>query len=273
MENYNSLLFELSSEDRLDILLLLKKSPLKLSHIANKLNFTVQETSRNIARLSEAKLITKDPEGAFHLSAYGEEALNLLSGYRFLYKNKDYLVGHSLAGLPSQFRDSLGALENFTLVNDVMVTFHNIENMIADAEEHVWIMTNQVLVSTIPFLVQAVQRGVEFRLIMPKNYIPPEGLAETVSNPVFEKASRTKKLQNRFLEKTDVFLCLSEKVVAALGFPNLEGKLDYFGFRSAKESAVDWAKALYSYYWNRSTSTVPDQYAQTQTNNRNPTAV
>ena len=264
MGGYNSLLFELSSEDRLDILVLLKKSPLKLSHVANKLNFTVQETSRNITRLSEAKLITKDTEGAFHLTAYGEEALNLLSGYRFLYKNKEYLVGHSLAGLPNQFRDSLGALENFKLVNDVMVTFHNVENMIADAEDHVWIMTNQVLVSTIPFLVQAIQRGVEFRLLMPKNYVPPEGLVETVSNPVFEKASRTKNLQTRFLEKTEAFLCLSEKVVGALGFPNLEGKLDYFGFKSAKETAVEWAKALYSYYWDRATSIVPEQYTQTQ---------
>ncbi|HJW65916.1 MAG TPA: transcriptional regulator, partial [Candidatus Bathyarchaeia archaeon] len=78
MENYSSLLFELASVDRLDIMFLLKKTPLKLSHISNKLNFTVQETSRNMARLSEAELITKDVDGAFHLTPYGEEALNLL---------------------------------------------------------------------------------------------------------------------------------------------------------------------------------------------------
>jgi predicted transcriptional regulator len=54
MENFSSLLFELSSTDRLDILMLLKKTPMKLSHISSKLDFTVQETSRHITRLNEA---------------------------------------------------------------------------------------------------------------------------------------------------------------------------------------------------------------------------
>jgi predicted transcriptional regulator len=80
LKTFSSLLFELSSSDRLDILSLLKRTPLKLSHISKKLDFTVQETSRNITRLSEAKLIRKDVDGAFHLTPYGEEALNLLLG-------------------------------------------------------------------------------------------------------------------------------------------------------------------------------------------------
>ena len=79
MENYSSLLFELSSTDRLDILALLKKTPLKLSHVSKKLDFTVQETSRNITRLNEAKMISKNVDGSFHLTPYGAEALNLLS--------------------------------------------------------------------------------------------------------------------------------------------------------------------------------------------------
>ena len=113
-----------------------------------------------------------------------------------------------------------------------MVTFHNIENMIAKAERFVWILTNQVLASTITYLMQAVERGTEFRLLMPKDYMPSKDVRELVSNPVFEKASRAKKLENRFIDKVDVFLCLSEKEVAALAFPNLNGRLDYFGFKS-----------------------------------------
>jgi predicted transcriptional regulator len=75
LENFNSLLFELSSHDRLDILFLLKKTQMKLSHISKKLDFTVQETSRNITRLSEAKMISKDVDGLYHLTPYGNEAL------------------------------------------------------------------------------------------------------------------------------------------------------------------------------------------------------
>jgi len=259
MENLSSLLFELSSTDRLDILMLLKKTPMKLSHISSKLDFTVQETSRNITRLSEAKLIVKDVDGAFHLTPYGEETLNLLSGFRFLFKNREYLMTHTLSEFPKQFQAGLGVLDSFEFVNDVMVAFHNIENMIAKAEKFVWILSNQVLASTIPYLVQALERGTEFRLLMPKDYMPSKSVRELVTHPVFVKASRSKKLESRFLDRVDVFLCLSEKEVAALAFPNLERKLDYIGFRAESELAVEWSKTLYTYYWNKATSQIPNQ--------------
>ena len=186
MKNFSSLLFELSSTDRLDILFLLKKTPLKLSYVSNKLDFTVQQTSRNITRLSEAKLIIKDVDGAFHLTPYGEEVLNLLSGFRFLFKNSKYLATHKLVELPERFRASVSILDSCEFVNDVMVTFHNIENMIARAEKFVWILTDQVLASTIPYLTQAIERRREFRLLMPKNYMPSKDVRELVSNSAFE---------------------------------------------------------------------------------------
>jgi predicted transcriptional regulator len=259
LENFSSLLFELSSTDRLDILVLLKKNPMKLSHVSSKLDFTVQETSRNITRLSDAKLIAKDVDGTFHLTPYGEETLNLLSGFRFLFRNRDYIVTHTLADFPQQFRAGLGILDSFEFTSDVMTAFHNIENMITKAEKFVWILSNQILASTIPFLVQALERGAEFNLLMPKDYMPSKSIRELVTHPVFAKATRSKKLESRFLDRVDFFLCLSEKEVAALAFPNLEGKLDYTGFSSGSELAVEWSKALYMHYWNKATSLVPDQ--------------
>ena len=259
MENYSSLLFELASVDRLDIMFLLKKTPLKLSHISNKLNFTVQETSRNMARLSEAELITKDVDGAFHLTPYGEEALNLLSGFRFLFDNRKYFAAHTLRELPQEFRDSLGMLEGSEFIGDVMVGFHNIERLIANAGEHVWILTNQILASTIPYLMQAVERGTEFRLLMPKDYLPSKDIREIVLNPAFEKAARTRRLQIRYLDKIDAFLCLSEKEASAIGFPNPEGKLDYIGFNSKNTTATQWTKALFTHFWDKATTQTPDQ--------------
>ena len=89
--------------------------------------------------------------------------------------------------------------------------------------------------------------------------MPSKDVRELVSNPVFEKASRTKKLENRFLGKIDVFLCLSEKEVAALAFPKLDGRLDYIGFRAENESVVEWSKALYTYYWSEASAQIPEQ--------------
>ena len=261
MDNVCSLLFELSSGDRIDILLLVKKTPLKLSHIADKLSFTVQETSRNITRLSNAKLITKDVEGCFHLTPFGEEALNLLSGFRFLSKNKEYFLAHMVNALPKQFELSLGMLENSEAVQDVMLAFHNVEEMIGRAEEYVCIITNQILASTIPYLTQALEKGAEFKLIMPKDYIPTQSIRQIVSTPIFTKAVQANKMDLRLLNSVDVFLCLSEKEVSALGFPNLKGELDYSCFKTDKESAAQWAKTLFEYYWGKASNVLPDQLA------------
>lgn len=259
MKNYNSLLFELSSTDRLDILFLLKKTPLRLSHISSKLIFTVQETSRNIMRLSKANLIVKDIDGSFYLTPYGQEVLDLLSGYRFLFENRKYFGSHILVDLPKIFRASLGVLDGCESVKDVMAAFHNVEKMIGNAEEFVWILTDQVLASTIPYLKKAIERGVEFRLLMPKDYVPSNDVRELVNNPVFEKASRKRKLENRFLETIDIFLCLSENEVASLAFPQLKGGFDYTGFRTKNEVALEWSKTVFTYYWKKAQAQIPKQ--------------
>jgi predicted transcriptional regulator len=262
LNNYSILLFELASEDRLNILLLLKRTPLKLSHVSAKLNFTVQETSRNMTRLTEAGLITKDADSLFHLTAYGKEALNLLSGFRFLYKNKDYFANHTLATLPNQFRNSIGILEPCKYSNDVMTTFHNVELMIDAAEEIVWILTDQILASTIPYLLRAVQRGVQFHLLMPKGYLPTDNIRSLVLDPIFSKAVKAGKLDLRFLDKIDVFLCVSEKEVSALAFQNVQGNLEYSAFESMGTDVIEWSKALFTHYWNRASSQIPDQLYQ-----------
>jgi predicted transcriptional regulator len=259
LKNFSSLLFELSSNDRLDVLYLLRKTPLKLSHISSRLDFTVQETSRNITRLSNAKLIRKEVDGLYHLSTYGEEALRLLSGFKFLFNNRDYFTNHTLDKVPDIFRTSLSVLGSSEVVTDVMLSFHNIEKMIDESNEFVWILTDQILVSTLPYLIKAVESGKDFRLIMPGEYVPSPEIRELVDNPIFEKASRSRNLENRFLDKVDVFLCLSDKEVAALAFPTFKGQFDYTGFKSENESVLEWAKTFFTYYWNRASKQVPEQ--------------
>jgi predicted transcriptional regulator len=63
----------------------------------------------------------------------------------------------------------------------------------------------------------------------------------------------------RFIEQVDVFLCFSEKQIAALGFLNLDGKLDYASFKTQDSTTLEWAKELYTYYWNMSSEKIPDQ--------------
>jgi len=57
LERLCNLLFGLSNECRLRILLKLQKGAMRLAHLSEKLDLTVQETSWHPSRLRNAKLI------------------------------------------------------------------------------------------------------------------------------------------------------------------------------------------------------------------------
>ena len=250
MQDLCNLLFELSNVDRLNIMLELKKKPMKISHVSKKFNFTVQETSRNISRLHDANLIAKGTDGAFHLTPYGEEALNLLPAFQFLSKNKKYFTSHTLSTLPPEFTRGLGAIANCKVINEVTEGFYNYENMLREAKEYVWVLVDQILASSLPLTVEAFKRGVEFRKILPRNANIPEGILALANDPVFDQAARAQKLESRYLDKVDTVVFISDKV-ATIGFPNLEGKFDYLSFSSKDDTAHKWLKSLYLYYWNK----------------------
>lgn len=253
LEALQTLLFELAGPDRLEILLALKNCPFRLSHLSKKLDFTVQETSRNISRLTEVKLVTKETDGKFHLTPYGEETLNLIDGFDFLSKHRDYFTTHTLSALPQEFSYGLASLKGSKLVEDVMVLFSNVESMIKKAEKYIWILSDQILVSTIPYIQEALKQGAEFKLILPKRVTPPKDAMERIFSPIFLQAMNEGKFEIRFLEKVDVQICLSEKEVAALCFLNTEGKIDYHGFQADDKLSFKWTKTLYSHYWNMAT--------------------
>lgn len=66
----------------------------------------------------------------------------------------------------------IGDLVNCTFTDDVMVAFHMVETLIQEAQEYVWILSDQILMSTLPFLKEAIKRGVKFRLILPEDVTP-----------------------------------------------------------------------------------------------------
>jgi len=240
METLCNLLFELSNEDRLRILLELEEKEMRLTPLSKKLNLTVQETSRHLSRLSDAKLIEKGVEGSYRPTPYGEHAMKLLSGFDFLSKHREYFTTHTTSHLPNEFVSRIGALVNCTFTDDVMVAFHTVENMIQEAQEYVWILSDQILMSTLPFLERAVKLGVEFRVILPEGLIPPPGF-----KPI---PAITKVIKMRTLERVDVGITMSEKE-AAVAFPPIDGKMDYLEFRSTDERSHKWCRDLFLYCW------------------------
>ena len=257
MERLSNLFFELSHENRLDILTILQTSPRKLTQLATKMGDSSQEVYRHLSRLLDTGLVAKTVEGDYVITSYGLQVMRLVSGYDFLTKHSVYFLSRDLSSLPEEFSLRIGQLENSMLVNDVMITIFDIETMVRDAEEYVWIMLDQMLMSLYDPLLEALDRGVEVRVMRPKGWRLDDQVVDRLDKETFNaivKKIREGAVQQREPEEIPVVIALSEKEVASLSFLPLDGKHDYVSFKSSYNDTVGWCKELFLYYWERASS-------------------
>ncbi|MFH0850734.1 MAG: ArsR family transcriptional regulator [Candidatus Bathyarchaeota archaeon] len=249
MEKLCDLFFEFSNEDRLRILYRLRDEPSTVTSLSRDLGLTTQETSRHLSRLGEIGLTLKEPDGTHSLTPYGDLSLAQISGFRFTCAHSEYMKSHRLTGLPQEFIARIGELENSVYTDDVMVIFHRVEQTIKAAEEYVLRLTDRYIITVVPTWEEALGRGVEFRLLDPRNIVIPP---EFNRGPVLTEALISGQFVNKTLESVDIFLAISEKEVAGICFPGLDGRMDYRGFHSDDPGVHRWAKDLYEYFWERS---------------------
>ncbi len=250
MEMLCDLLFEVSNEDRLGILKVLRDRALNVTNLAKELDLTNQECSRHVSRLGEVGLTWKDPEGLNHLTFYGEIVLRFLPGLEFVSGQREYFTTHTLRALPTEFVGRMGALSGSTYIDDVMVVFHNIEKVINEAEEYIWRLTDRILITSLDELEGAVQRGVEVRHLEPKNMVYPPNWSGP--GPILAEASVKGTFINRLVESADVFIAMSEKEVAVVSFPEEDGRFDYLGFSSTDKDTHKWCKDVFEHFWSMS---------------------
>ncbi len=257
MTDVNMLLFELSHHDRLEIIRELSRKPMILTRLAEELSLTVQETSRHLSRLERVGLTEKDVNGLHHASRYGRLVLNQLPALEFSYQNRDYLNSHSLDGLPGEFVSRIGELRDTTLVEDIVIGFNNVGKMLQEAEEYVLSITDQYVVSQIPYFQQNLDRGVHMKNIDAPFSVTPPRVPQEYRHPDFTRtiteARKDGRLEERFLGQLGAYLFMSETEVAMLAFPLADGRFDYIGFASESKSTHSWCKDLFETLWAQAT--------------------
>ena len=235
------LLFELSSEERMNILLHVQEQKSKLSEISRALDLTVTETSRHLDRLNKARLIQKEVDGSYRLTTFGELALSLLSGLDFISRNRDYFLEHETSCIPYEFIGRIGELAEGGLGIDTLRNLREVEMMFQNAQEYIWILSDQILASAGPIVEEKVKGGVECRVILPEDFVPPPGYKLLPSTGV---------LHRKVLPKVDVVIVMTEKV-ATFCLPTLRGRIDYTGFGGTGPKFHKWVKDLYLHYWEK----------------------
>jgi predicted transcriptional regulator len=245
------LLFEASNEDRLQIVSLLSEKPMNLTTLSKRTGIGTQEISRHVARLTESGIIKRETDGLNNITPYGMLALSQLSGLRFITKNRHYFSEHYLDKLPESFIHRLGELNESTYLEDTILAFDNVERMIQESEEYVYRITDRYLTSWLPVIEDALQRGIEYRLLSPEDVVVPSNFKMGL---IMTKARISEQFKVGSIPGPYVFLAMSEKEVSALGFPNTKGKMDYYSFSSKDLKFHGWCYDLFNYYWSRSTA-------------------
>jgi predicted transcriptional regulator len=238
MENLWNLLFELSSEERMRILLAVKAEKTRLSSLAEKMKFTATEASRQLQRLNEAKLIQRDSEGFFTITKYGELSLSLLDSLIFTSANREYFLEHDTSVLPSEFIGRLSDLRECSFQGDFISTLAYDEEMFRSAEEYAYTIADQIHYSAQPIAVEKIKLGLDLRSILPENLVPPPGL------------KLTEGVVRRLLPKVDFHLIVTDKE-AVFGLPYLNGKMDYSQFVSKDKKFRGWCLDLFNHCWDK----------------------
>lgn len=241
MSSTAELLFELANNDRLTILREIDKEPMRLSQVARKLSATVQETSRHLERLSKARLIEKDSSSAYRITSLGKLVLSLLPSFDLLQKRREFFLSHDLSSLPLGFVQRIGGLSEHHYVDRLDEALANAERVIKEAEEYVWLMTDQQVRQSYP---HEHPEPVSLRLILPRG----------IDLEAFQRIRKQTgtRLQIGFVDDVKATIVMNEKT-AAVCFPSLNGRMDLTqGFAGKTPEFHGWCRDLYSFYWEKS---------------------
>ncbi len=256
-KNFRDLLFELSGEDRLDILQELRKRSANVTTLASSLDLTTQETSRQVSRLKKASLLRKDQRGCYHVTSYAGLVLKQLEGIQFISKHKGYFRTHSLMNIPNDLVLTIGEVTEATHLSNVSQALYSVERLVKKAQEYIWLISDQIPFGVFCELGRALERGTRNRTIQTKSFQYLRSIARDYFRyyrehitPIERRSWSAGTLEDRLDDQVDVFLFVSEKE-AAVGFPLNSGRFDYLVFNGEGKRFHEWCIGVFKHYWQK----------------------
>jgi predicted transcriptional regulator len=211
------------------------------------MSITVQETSRQLERLADARLISKGPESRYTITSLGKVAVSLLPSFKFAHDESDFLLTHDLSALPVSFVHRLGELSVHQNINRMDEALAHAEEVIKGARKYFWGMADQSVRQSFP---HEHPSGIDFRMIFPKD-IGSETLKRL-------RGRIGPALQIAKIDRVVASIIMNEKT-AAVYFLGTDGRMDLTrGFVGEDSAFHGWCEDLYSFYWSRGRAGYPD---------------
>ena len=244
MAEVYDLYFELSNEDRVNILRTLMLESLNLTGLSSVLGLKNQETSRHLSRLEETGLVFKKNDGSYGITHFGRLCMLKNEEMRFLVKHRGYFNSHSVENLPSDLLAKLGILANSAYIDDTLIALQVVKRIIDEAEEYLFRLSDQFLMVLLDPIVEAADRGIKYSFIYSSDIKVPPDAEETVR---LRDAKRRGSFFSYTHEDVKAFMVMSEKEVM-LAFSQTDGNYDYTGFNSTDKAVLRWCKELYEHH-------------------------
>jgi predicted transcriptional regulator len=241
-EGVDRLFFELASESRLSILREISRQKRKMREIARTLDLSTTDAFRQLQRLSDALLVEKQTDGSYEITQYGLLVLKFSNSLELLFKHKTFFSSHDFKRIPSQFLDRIGELSKAEFSPDIMASINVVQRIIREADQYMWAAASEQPLSIRPILAESIPRGVKYKFLFHKQYIP--------TAPIFPGMERS--VEWRAIEGIPVNVVISEKE-AGISFCLRDGRTDYGGFFGKDPTFVNWVREVFQYYWDKGT--------------------
>ena len=246
-----SLISEISSIPRLEILRLLNDSPLKTSQIAKKTSSSIQGSKRHLERLTTSRLIQKHPDGNFTITSLGYAMLLQVDFFDFFRRHEAFFSNHSLDGIPESLIRRMGELINCEYEPNTMRGLQRSRDMIANNKEWACGMAAIIPLEFFDEMIPVLKKGVKHRIVFGKNTIVPHGF-DTHPSRVNEwlLAKKKKQVEEKFVESIPINMVVTESEAMAVFFDN-DGHLDAKSMFFGKDQLFrKWCMDLVDYFWN-----------------------
>ena len=254
MESLAELLFALANTDRLQVLSYLREEKeYRLSDIAQRLDSSMQEASKHVARLRDQRFIEKNSStGCYALTTLGKLVTKLLPSIVFLSENKEYLLTHNISSLPEEFIERIGELQEHQFNAKAGLVLSFTHQILREADKFVWLMSDHSLIDndTIFDIERDRNRRITWRIIL------PIGSKIDWQDLRFYAKNVPTRIEIGLSHEIVAGIALNEKVAGVL-LPDLRGSLDFnSGFISSSLSFCKWCQDLFGYVWKGSEKTI-----------------
>jgi predicted transcriptional regulator len=218
----------------------------RLGDIAQKLDSSIQEASKHVARLREQNLVEKGPSNGYYaLTALGKLVIKLLASIEFLSQNKEYLLTHNISSLPEEFIERIGELQEHQYKAKVGLVLSFTHQVIREADKFVWLMSDHSLIDVFD-IERDRDSSLTWRIILPTGSKIDWQNLRSYAKDVHSR------IEIGFSHEIIAGMALNEKI-AGLLLPDLRGSLDFnSGFISSNLSFCKWCQDLYNYIWSES---------------------